>query len=184
METKTLQKGRLLIARPSMMSDVFSRSVILLTDHSENGTVGFVLNKSLEIPVSKFISGLNSLMPVYEGGPVDQENIYYIHKRPDLISDSEKFSKGLYWSGNYEDVQYAVNNGLITEDEIRFYLGYSGWSAEQLQGEINNNAWTLIRDENLDIFNDWTSDLWKNEMKKLGGENLIWMNMPENPLLN
>lgn len=187
MHTQTIQKGTILIARPTLLTDVFHRSVVLLTDHSKDtGSIGFVLNKSLHIPVNEFLKDLNSSQLVYEGGPVDQENIFYIHSRPDLITDSVKVMENLYWSGNFDDVKYAVNNGYIDEYQIRFYLGYSGWASEQLQTEIDNNAWNIMTSSCLDFefFHTWHNNLWKTQMHKLGGENLLWSNMPDNPALN
>ncbi|WP_068599111.1 YqgE/AlgH family protein [Vaginella massiliensis] len=178
-----IQKGDILIAKPTLANDIFTRSVVIITEHGENGSVGFILNKSSHIPLNIFVSQMNSELIVYEGGPVDKDNIYYLHSRPDLISDSEKICDNIYWSGNYNDVRNAVNNGKIGDDEIRFYLGYSGWTTDQLESELSLNAWIHIR-EKIDIFRDWEVDLWKNQMKKLGGEHLLWVNAPADPSMN
>lgn len=185
MQTQTLEKGTILIARPSLLTDIFHRSVVLLTNHSsDSGSIGFVLNKSLEIPVNVFLNDLNSDAMVYSGGPVDEQNIFYIHKRPDLIKDSEPITGTLYWAGDFDDVKHALNNGLIQPSEIRFYVGYSGWAKDQLEGEVKNGAWSVHQNLNFDLFKDWDHTLWKEQMIKLGGENLLWFNMPENPMLN
>ena len=185
MQTQTVQKGTILIARPTLLTDVFHRSVVLLTDHSkETGSIGFVLNKPLTNTVNDFLQDLNSDLPVYEGGPVDQENIFYIHSRPDIIKNSEQISQNLYWSGDFDDVIYGLNNGFLRDNEIRFYLGYSGWASNQLQTEIDQNAWNINNDTDFDFFKKWETNLWKEQMRKLGGENLLWFNMPENPMLN
>lgn len=183
MQIKTITKGKILIAQPALFDDTFNRSVILLSDHTENGSVGFILNKPLNQPVNLFVSELENGFNVYEGGPVETQHLYYLHKRPDLIQNSEPISNGLYWSGDYEDVRHAINNGLIAEDEIRFYLGYSGWGENQLQNEIDDNAWIVV-DEEVDIFKDWNNNLWKLQLKKLGGEHLIWLNTPVDPTQN
>lgn len=185
MQTQTIQKGTILIARPSLMTDVFHRSVILITDHTEEGgSIGFILNKSLQLPVKDFLREVNCQDAVYKGGPVDQENIFYIHTRPDLIMESEKITDNLYWSGNFKDVLHAINNGYLGEDEIRFYLGYSGWATNQLESEIKKHAWHVVNDVQFDFFKNWHNDLWKSQMKNLGGENLLWLNMPKNPIMN
>ncbi|MXV38514.1 YqgE/AlgH family protein [Flavobacteriaceae bacterium Ap0902] len=184
MQRPIIQKGTILIARPTLLTDVFHRSVVLITDHSETGSIGFVLNKSFEVPVIDFLNEIKSNDIVYEGGPVDQENLFYLHSRPDLIMGSEKIKDGLYWSGNFEDVLHSVNNGYIQSNEIRFYLGYSGWTTHQLEQEIENNAWNVVNDVNFDIFQNWDNDLWQKQMQRLGGDNLLWSNMPENPALN
>lgn len=183
MQIKTITKGNILIAQPALYDFTFNRSVVLITDHNEEGSVGFILNKPLNNPVSMYVSELLSEFPVYEGGPVETQNLYYLHKRPDLISDSEPIYDGLYWSGQYDDVRNAINNNLISEDEIRFYLGYSGWGENQLQSEIEDNAWIVVKDE-VDIFREWDNNLWKLQMKKLGGEHLIWLNTPADPTMN
>lgn len=185
MQTQTIQQGTILIARPSLLTDVFHRSVVLITNHSEEtGSIGFVLNKSIEIPVNVFLSDLNSEEMVYSGGPVDEQNIFYIHNRPDLIKDSEHIKGELYWSGNFEDVKHALNNGYLQPNEIKFFVGYSGWGQEQLENEVINGAWTVHNSLHFDLFKEWDHNLWKEEMKKLGGENLLWFNMPEDPMLN
>ncbi|MGI9527850.1 MAG: YqgE/AlgH family protein [Weeksellaceae bacterium] len=184
MRRPIIKKGIILIAKPTLLADVFHRSVILITEHSDTGSIGFVLNKSLGLPVRDFLSDLNANQMVFEGGPVDQENIFYIHKRPDLIEDSVRIKDGLYWSGSFEDVLFNINNGLIKPDEIRFYLGYSGWAGNQLDAEIENNAWHVLDKTDFDIFKEWDINLWQKKMQDLGGENLLWYNMPENPALN
>lgn len=183
MKTNTITKGNILIAQPALYDYTFNRSVILITEHNEHGSVGFILNKPLHQTVNLFVSELKSTSQVYEGGPVETQNIYYIHKRPDLISESESIGNGLFWSGNYEDVKNSVNNGLIHDDEIRFYLGYSGWAENQLQTEVNDNSWIVMNDE-VDIFQEWSHNLWKQQMKSLGGEHLIWLNTPADPTMN
>lgn len=185
MHTKTIQKGSLLVARPSLMTDIFQRSVVLITDHADDsGSVGFVLNKPLHERVADYVNGLDTDFTIYEGGPVDQENLFYLHSRPDIISNSEPINDSLYWAGDFKDVQYAINHQEITASQIRFYLGYSGWSANQLATEIQQYSWYLIQDSSFDIFKDWENNLWQEQMSLLGGDNLLWLNMPDNPSLN
>jgi len=182
-QIKTITKGNILIAQPALYDIAFNRSVVLITDHNEEGSVGFILNRPLNNSVNMYVSELLRPFPVYEGGPVETQHLYYLHKRPDLIQNSEPISHGLYWSGEYEDVRNALNNNLIGENEIRFYLGYSGWGENQLQSEIEDNAWIVAKEE-VDIFQDWDNNLWKQQMKKLGGEHLIWLNTPADPSMN
>ncbi len=183
MSIKSIKKGVILVAKPTLSNDIFQRSVILITEHLESGSIGFILNHSSHIPISIFVSEMESASIVFEGGPVDKENIYYIHKRPDLIRNSEKITKNLYWSGVYEDVRDAVNQNLISQDEIKFFIGYFGWAPKQIKDELNNNSWA-VTDLDFDIFERWDADLWKKLMKQLGGENLIWLSTPADPSMN
>ncbi len=183
MQIKTITKGNFLVAQPSLFDYTFNRSVILIVDHNEHGSIGFILNKPLNQQLNSFVSELEADFMVYEGGPVEIQNMYYLHKRPDLIGDSEFIADNLYWSGNYEDVRNSINNGLISKEEIRFYLGYSGWGENQLQSEVDENAWVII-DNEIDIFKSWNNNLWKEQMRNLGGDHLIWLNMPADPNMN
>lgn len=180
---KSIKKGTILIAKPTLTNDIFQRSVVLITDHIESGSIGFILNRSTNLPINIFVSELDSDLTVYEGGPVDKENVYYIHTRPDLIRNSENIIGNIYWSGSYEDVKKAINEKLIADNEIKFLIGYCGWSPKQIINELNNNSWEIL-DLNFDIFDHWESDLWKILMKQLGGENLLWVNTPADPSMN
>lgn len=183
MQINTITKGNLLIAQPALFDYTFNRTVVLLADHNESGSIGFILNKPTNQVLNSYVSELESDFPVYEGGPVNTDNLYYVHKRPDLISESEHISENLYWSGNYDDIRQSINHGLICHNEIRFYLGYSGWGENQLQTEVDDNAWIIVN-EMVDVFGEWRNNLWKQQMRKLGGEHLIWLNTPADPNMN
>ncbi|MGB8703645.1 MAG: YqgE/AlgH family protein, partial [Gillisia sp.] len=121
-------KGLLLVAEPSIIGDVsFNRSVVLLAEHSENGSIGFILNKVLDFKLKDLIPELNKSFKIYNGGPVEQDNLYFIHKVPDLIPSSIEIADGIYWGGNFEAVKELIQKDLIDEKQIRFFLGYSGW---------------------------------------------------------
>lgn len=182
---KTVTKGNILIAKPVSYDNNFDRSVIVLTDHSENGSVGFIQNKLTNYKVKDLLKQLNCDFPVFKGGPVEEDNIYYLHTRPDLISESIMVSPGLFWSGKFEDVEYAINNGLIQDYEIRFFLGYSGWSKNQLVSELENNSWYILKENmNLTSFQKGEYSVWQKMIKTLGGDNLIWINTPFDPMMN
>lgn len=182
-QIKTIAKGNVLIAQPALSDYNFNRTVILVVDHNEHGTIGFILNRPLNQELNYFVSEIRSNAVVYEGGPVETNNLYYLHNRPDLISNCEQISKDLYWSGDYEDVRKAINEGLIHSYQIRFYLGYSGWGENQLQDEVNDNAWIVVNNQ-VDIFKNWDNNLWRQQMQNLGGEHLIWLNTPADPNMN
>ncbi len=183
MSIKNIKKGAILVAKPTLSNDIFQRSVILITEHVESGSVGFILNRTSNLPISIFVSEIENGSIVHEGGPVDKDNIYYIHKRPDLVQNSEWITEDIYWSGIYEDVREAVNNGSIKDDEIKFFIGYCGWSPKQILNELKENSWA-VTDLDFDIFERWDASLWKDLMKQLGGENLIWLNTPADPSMN
>jgi putative transcriptional regulator len=180
------KKGKLLIAEPSITGDVsFNRSVVLLAEHNDEGSVGFILNKPLEYDISDLITEIKVPFKVFNGGPVEQDNLYFIHKVPDLIEGSIEISDGIYWGGDFEKTIELINNKTITEDDIRFFLGYSGWDSLQLDQELSSKSWVVVQNEyESNIIQKSASAFWKEKMVELGGDYLIWSNAPENPTLN
>ncbi|MDE3740297.1 YqgE/AlgH family protein [Maribacter polysaccharolyticus] len=179
-------KGKLLIAEPSLTGDVsFNRSVVLLAEHNDEGSVGFILNKPLEYSINELVKEITVPLQVYNGGPVEQDNLYFIHKVPDLISNSIEISDGIYWGGDFETTVQLINDKIITNDDIRFFLGYSGWSSFQLDEELLSNSWIVVPNEyESGIIQKSSVAFWKEKMMELGGNYLIWSNAPENPSLN
>ena len=186
MITDKLNKGQLLIAEPSIIGDLsFNRAVILLADHNKEGSVGFILNKPLKFKLKDLLPEINSEFKIYNGGPVEQDNLYFIHNIPDLIKNSIEISNGIFWGGDFELTKELINTGLIKKKNIRFFLGYTGWDANQLETEMKANSWILTKNvyENK-ILNKTSAQFWKERIMDIGGEYLIWSNAPENPILN
>jgi putative transcriptional regulator len=181
-----LEKGKILIAEPSIIGDIsFNRSIILLVEHGNNGSIGFILNKPMNLNISDLIPEIESNFKIYNGGPVQQDNLYFIHKISDLIPESIMISAGLYWSGNFEYVLKLIKKGEINKNDIRFFLGYSGWDSNQLNNELNNNTWILSENShNKNIITAVDEVFWKNKMLDLGGEYSLWSNAPEHPSHN
>ena len=177
-----LKKGDLIIADPSIVNDIqFNRSIILITSSSiENEVVGLIINKILDYKLKDIIPEINIDFDVYDGGPVNKDNLYYIHKQGHLIPKSIEINQQLFWSGDFETIVDLINSKKITTKDIKFCLGYTGWSAKQLINEVRDDNWikcTKIKVE--DIFTKM-SNSWKKTMINLGGEYTIWSNAPEN----
>jgi len=180
------EKGHLLIAEPSIIGDTsFNRSVILLADHTDEGSVGFILNKPLGYTLKDLVPDTKATFKVYNGGPVEQDNLYFIHKVPDLVPQSIEISLGIYWGGDFDVVLALIDKGQIKQCDIRFFLGYSGWEPSQLEMELETNSWIIT--ENLyekAIIEKKDDTFWKEKMLELGGDYSIWSNAPENPNYN
>lgn len=181
-----LKKGQLLIAEPSIIGDLsFNRSVILLADHNKEGSVGFILNKTLKYTLNQLVPEIEANFKIYNGGPVEQDNLYFIHNVPDLITDSVEISNGIFWGGDFDLTRKLINEGKIKKDNIRFFLGYTGWEAQQLESEMQSNSWIIAENlYNNKIIGKSSSDFWREKILELGGDYVIWSNAPENPLLN
>ncbi|UFH35593.1 YqgE/AlgH family protein [Flavobacterium acetivorans] len=186
MISEKLKKGQLLIAEPSIIGDLsFNRSVILLADHDKQGSVGFIINKPLKYTINDIIPEINAKFKVYNGGPVEQDNLYFIHNIPDLIPNSIEISNGIYWGGDFESAKILINSGEIKKDNIRFFLGYTGWDENQLETEMHENSWiNAANNYENKIIGKSATHFWKEQIMELGGDYLIWSNAPENPYLN
>ncbi|MDG1729276.1 MAG: YqgE/AlgH family protein [Algibacter sp.] len=186
MVTTKPKKGDLLIAEPAIIGDVsFNRSIVLLADHSEEGSIGFILNKPLEYNINDLIPEVEAKFKVYNGGPVEQDNLYFIHKIPQLIPNSIEISLGIFWGGDFSKVAELIKDDTIKENDIKFFLGYSGWESSQLENELKSNAWVVT--ENVykkNIIEKDYETFWKEKMLEFGGEYSIWSNAPENPSYN
>jgi putative transcriptional regulator len=186
MTTLKPEKGRLLIAEPSIIGDLsFNRSIILLAEENEKGFVGFILNKPLEYKLKDLVPEVDSNLTVYNGGPVEQDNLYFIHKVPELITDSVEIADGIFWGGNFEIIKNLLQDNLLKSQDIRFFLGYSGWGENQLEEELELNSWIVSNNHYKNkLLLKADQSLWKEKMLELGGDYVLWSNAPENPGLN
>ena len=180
------KKGDLLIAEPSIIGDMaFNRSIVLLADHTIDGSIGFILNKPLDYTINDLIPEIEAPFKVYNGGPVEQDNLYFIHKVPELIPNSIEISLGIFWGGDFNKVADLIAENKLSRENIRFFLGYSGWDNNQLEEELKSNSWVVT--ENIykkSIIEKDCEAFWKEKMLEFGGEYSIWSNAPENPSLN
>ncbi len=186
MTTLDPAKGLLLVAEPSIIGDVsFNRSVVLLAEYNHSGSVGFILNKPLTYKLKDFVPEIKSDLTVYNGGPVEQDNLYFIHCIPEIIPESIEISNGVYWGGDFDVILDLLRKNKLQKDQIRFFLGYSGWERNQLEEELKINSWVVAPNEyNNDIIGKTDINFWKEKMREFGGDYLLWSNAPENPALN
>ncbi|MEQ7801738.1 YqgE/AlgH family protein [Pedobacter sp. ASV1-7] len=178
--------GRLLISEPFLMDPNFKRSVILITEHQEDGTVGFILNHCSALILSDVIPEMgDASYPIYLGGPVETDTIHFIHRCPDLITDGQEIAKGIYWGGNFEALKVLISTKSIGEADIKFFLGYSGWAEEQLKMEMKENTWIVSDQFHADVvFSNNEENLWREVIINLGPKYAHVSNFPQDPNLN
>ena len=139
-----IQTGQIIQSHSTSADDYFYKAIVCVTEHNTGGSVGFVVNRL-------FPRTLNELeefarlrpFPLYEGGPVDQSHLYFIHRRPDIIESGNTVSAGLYFGGDFKQVIQAIAGGSISHNDIRIFVGYCGWDAGELQQEIERAEWSL-----------------------------------------
>ncbi|MCX6223234.1 MAG: YqgE/AlgH family protein [Bacteroidia bacterium] len=179
------QKGRVLVAEPFLKDSYFKRSVVLLTEHNNEGTLGFVLNNPINFQVDEIISdfpAINSLISI--GGPVRTDTIHYIHTLGNVIPECEEIMDQVYWGGNLEVIKAGINEGWIKEYQIRFFVGYSSWHPGQLAREIEENSWLVTSIDRLDVMHGSDIQLWENILKNEDEQYQMWTRYPEDPAWN
>jgi len=177
------QRGKVLISQPFMSDGCFSRSVVLITDYSQGGTVGFILNKWLQISLDDVMEDSptdESLLSI--GGPVAANTLHYLHTY-DNIPEAIEVVDGIYWGGNFETVRKYLSLSVMKPQNIRFFLGYSGWVGGQLDEELKSDSW-IVGDINPSQIITPSHDLWQDSVKNMGDKYRLWTTIPRNPGLN
>jgi putative transcriptional regulator len=181
----SLQSNSFLIADPFLKDKSFVRSVVYLCLHNQEGSFGFIINKKADYFLEDLMADFDSLsIPVYAGGPVGTDTIHFLHQLPHLIPDSQKMNDNLFWGGDFDCVKELITAKKIDLSKIKFFIGYSGWSAGQLANEIEEKSWLTSYADNDIIFNSADENIWKKSIKLLGPEFIELINYPIDPELN
>ena len=178
--------GILLIAEPFLKDPPFLRSVVLLCRYDElDGAFGFTIHRKLQTTLDEIIDGMHGYkLPVYYGGPVQVDTLHYIHQYPHLLLNSVKIAEEVYWGGDFDLLKKYIKDGTIEADKIKFFLGYSGWDAEQLEGEIEEKSWITLDGNKQLIFNTASQFIWQECLNTLGGKYKMMVHFPTDPQLN
>jgi putative transcriptional regulator len=177
-------KGKILISAP-FLTDVFNRSVVYLTEHNSEGSIGFILNKPLKLKMNQVLDDFPQFdSKIYYGGPVQQDMLNFFHKCGDVLDGGFHLADGIYWGGNYETLKLLVKNNSVNPDDFKFFLGYAGWAPKQLDGEMETNSWFISKPQIDDLFTKEPEILWTKILKRMGGEYSIISTFPENPSVN
>ena len=183
MKTYNIQKGDLLVAEPFMKDPNFKRTVTLMCEHNEEGSLGLILTRPSIFRVNEMLSDFPAFQgDVYYGGPVGMDRLNFIHSYGDLIEGAFPIKGNLYWNGNYEQLKELVREKKIMPHNIRFFVGYAGWGAGQLQEEMQDDSWIICRDYP-EIFK-MSEYMWQEVLEKMGGKNKLISQLPEDPNLN
>lgn len=179
-----IKPGSVLISEPFTRDAYFKKSVILISEHNDEGTIGFILNKPVKVTLKDLIKDFPDINTnVSIGGPVETNSVHFIHSLGKKIADTKNIIDQIYWGGDFKKLIQLANLGLIDENHVKFFIGYAGWKPGQLAEEIKNHYWKvsyLNQDEIID--ND--PRLWYSAVEKLGEAFKLWLNVPENPAWN
>jgi putative transcriptional regulator len=139
-----LKAGIYIKSTADLNGSFFEETTILIVQHNEEGSLGFVSNKPFGKSLHELIEFKHSKpFPFMDGGPVDREHIFVLHQRPDIIEGGEQVCDGLYLGGDMQQVIEAINTKSINEEEIQLYIGYCGWDLGELEAEVEEGSWTI-----------------------------------------
>ncbi len=177
------EKGKLLISDPFLDDDYFRRSLIYLCEFNKEGSFGFVINNFISIN----LHDLDESFPEIEtqislGGPMEINSLYFIHTLGDKINNSLLIDENVYLGGDFQQLSVFIKEDESIIKNVRFFIGYSGWAANQLDTEIRNNSWIVSEMSSSKLLFDSQSKLtWKRYMYDLGGKFKVMSRFPIDP---
>jgi putative transcriptional regulator len=179
------KKGRLLISEPFLDDKYFKRSVVLLCEHNEKGSFGFVLNRYVDLKIQEVMDDFPAIdTKISVGGPVQNSNLYYLHTLGDAVEGSENIIGNIYMGGNFEAIKILLLSGKASSDQIRFFVGYSGWTENQLEEELIAKSWYVCEADTKSLMDTSRVKLWKETLISKGKEFEVLANFPEDPTQN
>ncbi len=181
--------GALLVAEPFLRESYFNHAVICIIDHgSGKNTMGLVLNRQISHTLSDLVDGIDGgeKIPVFCGGPMSSDRLFFLHTLgPDIINGAREVVKGLWVGGDFDQMKDYIAKGYPTEGHVRFFIGYSGWSPQQLEAELAKKVWavTEISDPG-QLLIGADNSYWHAAVRRLGPAFRGWQFHPQNPLAN
>ncbi|NDV64333.1 YqgE/AlgH family protein [Bacteroides sp. 224] len=178
-------RGKILISEPFLRDATFGRSVVLLVDHTNEGSMGLIMNKQLPLLLNEVIKEFKYLddIPIYKGGPIGTDTLFFLHTLPD-VPGALSISNGLYMNGDFSFIKEYMLKGKPVDGVIKFFLGYSGWELEQLDHEIKEDTWIVSKEEITELMSDKIESMWKRSLRHLGSKYQTWSRFPQIPTLN
>lgn len=178
-------KGRLLLSEPFMGDFFFGRSVVLLTDHNDEGSFGLIMNKPSETTFNDLIKDFPAFdTPIYYGGPVDTSSLFFVHTLGNKIEGALQINDNLWWGGELEHIRDMLEMNQVQPNEIRFFIGYSGWAYNQLNTEIKKNSWVITKTNNIDLLSINPTNMWEQMLNQMGKKYSYWTKFPIDPAAN
>lgn len=179
-----LKSGQLLVAEPFLNDPNFSRAVIMLCEHGEDGSLGFILNSSTALELGELLPDFySSVLSVGQGGPVQTDTLHMLHRLPEVFGGNE-VAEGMYWGGSFDALKDVIGVDTAVETDIRLFVGYAGWSTGQLEKEIEEGSWLIADFEQDIVFGSGGADMWKRAIESFGKKYSYLANMPLDPQLN
>lgn len=148
-----LQAGLFLSSTSALDDTYFADAIIYLTECNADGALGFVVNR----PFGRSLHELEEFkqsrfFPLYEGGPVDNQHLFFLHCRPALIAGGTLVSGNVFSGGNFQQAVNGINNKSLSAEDVKLFIGYCGWDAGELEREIAEGSWVLKKEADHLVF--------------------------------
>ncbi len=178
-------EGQLLIAHPLLNDNFFNRSVIYLTNYSNEGAVGFNLNFRTQFYLRDVRPQIKKgNFPIYEGGPVAKNQLFFLHTLGHNLADSVAIGNRVYIGGDFNELLHLIEHGKVKSHEVKFFAGYSGWGENQLETEIKNKHWLLNTPYDSSFFTNNPDELWGLQLSEIKMSYSIFADFSSNPSMN
>lgn len=139
-----ISAGKILVSSPEMDDPKFKSTTVFIAEYNGQGAMGFVFNKIFERPLNALTEFMSSpAFPLYDGGPVDKEHLFFIHRSSDAIPGGTLIINDIYLGGDFTKAIAQINNGTLSPYDIKIFIGYCGWDAGELEAEIAEGSWKL-----------------------------------------
>ena len=173
-------KGSVLLSEPFLQDPHFERSVVLICEHSDAESFGFILNHKSVVQLKDLLDMAPANIPVFIGGPVANNSLFYLHTFADIES-SEEILPGLFFGGDITEILERVSKEKNSSKHIRFFIGYSGWSKGQLVQEIEERAWISVNNISMQtLLSEPVDQLWKKCLSVQGNQFQTFSIFPKN----
>jgi len=174
-----------LIAHPLAFDGFFNKSVVLITSHTKQESFGFVINFKTLFKLRDLRPQIkNGNIPVFDGGPVGRNQLFYIHTLGEIIPNTQLISKNIYIGGDFDEILNAVETGVAHENNLKLFMGYSGWGPSQLQNEIDKNHWFKSKANTKQIFEKNSDSIWKTQLELIKPSYAIFGDILNQPSIN
>lgn len=178
--------GLLLAAWPDLLDPNFMHGVVVMCQHSEEGAYGLVVNRDTNLTVSDLLPEHPLLggsdFPVHLGGPVDHSSMQFLHRVPSVIGGGVELTGTLWLGGELDQMaDYVCTSPEEARENVRVFLGYSGWGAGQLELELQSGSW-LPAPTDLDaVFGPPGEGLWRRVVREASPEGESLGSLPPDP---
>ncbi len=170
------KKGTFLVAKRSMPDPRFRRTVILLLEHGDDGTLGLIINRPMDIPLSQALPDLDGIAKqkhfLFFGGPVAADRLIFLVRSDAQPQETAPVMADVYYSASKEALERAIRQRKGSQ-ELRMFLGHSGWAGGQLEAELARGDWLVVQADPQTVFEQNPERIWPKLIEQDPGPGMI-----------